>query len=77
MQQISTEGMTRMDWAGNVIHWEMYMKFKENDTHMLLWDFDIYTDHLISVRIPALMRKDRILKAVLEASRDLPSLKLH
>ena len=22
----------------------------ENDTHKLLWDFDIHTDHLISVR---------------------------
>ena len=24
----------------------------ENDTHKLLWDFDIYTDHLISARRP-------------------------
>ncbi len=23
----------------------------ENDTHKLLWDFDIHTDHLISARI--------------------------
>ena len=24
----------------------------ENDTHKLLWDFDIQTDHLISARRP-------------------------
>ena len=24
----------------------------ENDTHKLLWDFDIHTDHLISARRP-------------------------
>ena len=24
----------------------------ENDTHKLLWDFDIHTDHLISARKP-------------------------
>ena len=54
----------RHDWVGKVIHWEMCQKFKydhtnkwymhspsavlENDTHKLLWDFDIHTDHLIS-----------------------------
>ena len=27
----------------------------ENDTHKLLWDFDIQTDHLISARIPDLI----------------------
>ena len=26
----------------------------ENDTHKLLWDFDIHTDHLISTRRPSL-----------------------
>ena len=26
----------------------------ENDTHKLLWDFDIETDHLISARRPDL-----------------------
>ena len=57
---------TRHDWMGKVIHWEMCKKFKfdhanklymhnlkpvlENDTHKLLWDFDIQTDHLISAR---------------------------
>ena len=28
---------------------------QENDTHKLLWDFDIHTDHLISVRRPDLI----------------------
>ena len=57
------EYKARHDWVGKVIHWEMYKKFKfdhankwymhnpapvlENDTHKLLWDFDIQTDHLI------------------------------
>ena len=27
----------------------------ENDTHKLLWDFDIHTDHLISTRRPDLI----------------------
>ena len=60
------EHKARHDWVGKVIHWEMCKKFKfdlankwymhnpahilENDTHKLLWDFDIQTDHLISAR---------------------------
>ena len=59
------------DWVGKVIHWEMCKKFKfdhtnkwymhnpapvlENDTHKLLWDFNIQTDHLIPARRPDLM----------------------
>ena len=27
----------------------------ENDTHKLLWDFDVQTDHLISARRPNLI----------------------
>ena len=58
----------RHDWVGTVIHWEMCKKFKfdhtnkwymhnpapvlENDTHKLLWDFNIQTDHLIPA-VPA------------------------
>ena len=37
----------------------------ENNTHKLLWDFDIHTDHLISTRRPDLIiinRKKRICK---------------
>ena len=57
------EYKARHDWVDKVIHWEMYKKFKfghtnkwymqdpapvlENDTHKLLWDFNIQTDHLI------------------------------
>ena len=56
---------------GKVIHLEMCKKFKfdhankwymhnpapvlENDTHKLLWDIDIQTDHLISTRRPDLI----------------------
>ena len=60
------EYKARHDWVGKVIHWEMCKKFKfdhankwymhnpapvlENDTHKLLLDYDIQTDHLISAR---------------------------
>ncbi len=62
------EYKTKFDWVGMGIHWEMSKKFKydhttkwymhnsvpllENDTHKLLWDFDIHTDYLISARRP-------------------------
>ena len=79
------EYKTRYDWVGKVIHWEMCKKFKfdhankwymhnpaparENDTHKLLWDFDIQTDHLISARRPDLIiiykkKKEKICKIV-------------
>ena len=61
------EYKTRQDWVGKV---GMCKKFKfdhtnkwymhnpapvlENDTHKLLWDFDIHTDPLISARRPDL-----------------------
>ena len=60
------EYKTGHDWVGKVIHWEMCKKFAfdytnkwymhnpaavlENNTHKLLWDLDIPTDHLISAR---------------------------
>ena len=66
------ESKTRHDWVGKVIHWEMCKKFKfdntnkwymhnpapvlENNRYKLQWDFDLHTDHLISVR-----RRDLIL----------------
>ena len=39
----------------------------ENDTHKLLWDFDIHTDHLISARRPDIIiinKKKRTCKIV-------------
>ena len=75
----------RHDWVGKVIHWEMCKKFKfdhadkwylhnpapvlENDTHKLLWDFDIQTDRLIAARRPDLIiinkkKKKKICKVV-------------
>ena len=33
----------------------IYARVLENDTHKLLWDFDIHTDHLISARRPGLI----------------------
>ena len=67
------EYKTRHDWVGKVIHWEIGKKFKfnhtnkwymhnpafiiENDTHKLLWDYDIWTDHRISARRPAKKRE--------------------
>ena len=60
------EYKARHDWVGKVIHWEMCKTFKfdyankwymhnpapvlVNDTHKLLWDFNIQTDQLISAR---------------------------
>ena len=52
--------------------WNMYnpVTVLENDTHKLLWDFDIQTDHLISARRPDLIiinnkkKKKRICKIV-------------
>ena len=65
------EYKTRLDWVGKMIPWEICKKFKfdqrnkwymhnpapvlENNTHKLLWEFDIHTDHLISVRRPDLI----------------------
>ena len=72
----------RHDWVDRVIFLEMCKKSKfdhtnkwymhnpspalENDTHKLLWDFEIHTDHLISVRRPDLIiiKKKRICKIV-------------
>ena len=77
------ECKARHGWVGKVIHWEMCKKFKfdhtnkwymhnpalvlENDTHKLLWDLNIQTDHLIPARRPDLIiinRKKRICKIV-------------
>ena len=74
------------DWVGKMIHRKMCKKFKfdhankwcmhnpapvlENDTHKLIWDFDIQTDHLISTRRPDLIiinkkeKKKKICKIV-------------
>ena len=65
------EYKARHDWVGKVFHWEMCRKFQfdhtnkwcmhnpapvlENDTHKLLWDFNIQTDHLIPARKPDLI----------------------
>ena len=62
---------TRHDWMGKVIHRELCKKLKfdhtnkgymhnpatvlENDTHKLIWDFNIQTDRLISARKPDLI----------------------
>ena len=78
------EYKARHDWVGKVIHWEMCKKFKfeyankwymhnlasvlENDTHKLLWDFDIQTDYLISARRP-----DRI---IIEKKRKVKNCKI-
>ena len=60
---VQKEYKARHDWVGKVIHKEMCRKFQfdhtnkwymhnpapvlENDSHKLLWDFNIQTDHLI------------------------------
>ena len=63
--------ITRHDWVGKLIHWELCKKLifdhmnkwymhnpksvLEDDTHKLLRDFEIQTDHLISARSPDLV----------------------
>ena len=65
------EYKARHNWVSKVIRWEMCKKFKfdhtnkwymhnpapvlENNTHKLLWDFNIQTDHLIPARRPDLI----------------------
>ena len=60
------EYKSRHNWVGKVIRRDMCKKLKldhankwhmqnpapvlQNDTHKLLWDFDVQTDHLISAR---------------------------
>ena len=64
--KLAQEYKARHDWAGKVIHWEMWKKFQfdhtnkwymhnpapvlENDSHKLLWDFNIQTDHQIPAK---------------------------
>ena len=59
------------DWVGKVIHWELCKKLNfdpttkwymhksesvlKNETHNILWDFEIKTDHLIPARRPDLV----------------------
>ena len=81
------EYKTRHGWMGKEIHWELWKKLKfnhtnkwylhnlesvlENETHKLLWDFELQTNHLISVRRPDLV----IVKKIREPSElwTLPS----
>ena len=65
------EYKTWHDWVSKGIHWELWKKFKfdhmnkwhmhnsesvlENETHKLLWNLEIQTDHLISARQPDLV----------------------
>ena len=77
------EYKVRYDWVSKVINWDMCKKFKfdhtkkwymqnqapvlENDTHKLLWDFNIQTDHLIPAKRPdliILIKKKRTCKIV-------------
>ena len=64
------EYKTRHDWMGKAIHRKLCKKFQfdrtnkwymhnpsvlKNDSHKLLWDFDLQTDHLITTRRPDLI----------------------
>ena len=79
------EYKARHDWVGKVIHWEMCKKFQfdntnkwymhnpapvlENDSHKLLWDFNIQTVHLIAARRPNLIiinKKKRIICKIVD-----------
>ena len=74
---------TRYDWVGKEIHCELCMKLKfyqtnnwymhnpesvlVNETHKLLWDFEIQTDHLISAWRPTKKRTSRIVDFAISA----------
>ena len=77
------EYKARHDWVGKVVHWEMCRKYQfdhtnkwymhnpapvlKKDSHKLLWDFNIQTDHLIPARRPDLIlinKRKRICKIV-------------
>ena len=63
--------MTKHEWVGKVIHWEIFRKFQfahtnkwymhnpapvlEKYSHKLLWDFNIQADHLLQSRTPDLI----------------------
>ena len=65
------ENKTRHDWVGKVIYWELCKKFifnytrkwymhnpesvLENETHKILWYFEIQTNNLILARWPDLV----------------------
>ena len=65
------EYKARHNWVGKVVLWEMGRKFQfdhtnkwymhnpapvlENDSHKLLWNFNIQTDHLIPASRPDLI----------------------
>ena len=65
------EYKARHDWVGKIVHWDICRKFKfdhtnkwymhnpapvlDNDTHKLLWDFNVQTDHLIPASRPDLI----------------------
>ena len=62
--------MTKHNWVGKVIHWELCKELKpkhatkwyihnpesvlDNETHKILWGLEIQTDHLILARRPDL-----------------------
>ena len=76
------------DWMGKVIHWELCKKFKldqtnewymhkpesvqENETHKLLWNFEIQTDHSISARRPDVMIDNQKMENLPESGFCLP-----
>ena len=81
----------RDDWVGKVIYWELCKMFKfdhtnkwylhnpmsvlENETHKLLWDFEIYTHYLILARRQDLMtvtKTENLLYSGLGKTEDMP-----
>ena len=86
------EYKTRHDWMNKLIHREMCKKFKfdqtnkwhihnsapvlENNTHKLLWDFDIHTDHLISTRRPDIIIINKKKKKKEEKKENLQNCRL-
>ena len=82
---VHKEYKTRKNFVGKVICWKLYKKIKfeltnnpesiqENETHELVWDFEIQMDHLISAIPPNLAV---VKKKIKEIKRELAVLADH
>ena len=50
--KLARENKTNLEWVGKVIHWKMCSTHNRSgdETHKLIWDFEIQTNHLIYAR---------------------------
>ena len=77
----------RHDWAGEGIYWELCKRLKfdltdiwyirkhesvpENDTHTIIWDSEIQTDHIISAKHRIKIKESDKINKYLDLARGL------